>query len=126
MTRHLTLDDLLFIASQACGQVHVRDYGLLESALARPAATVFGSDAYPTLHTKAAALLHSLASNHTLVDGNKRLAWAACAVFLGINGHRPHASQDEVVHLVVSIADGTLTDIDKIAERLAAWSTPGH
>lgn len=92
MTRHLTLDDLLFIASQARGQTHVRDYGLLESALARPSATVFGSDAYPSLYTKAAALLHSLASNHALVDGNKRLAWAACAVFLGINGYRPHAS----------------------------------
>lgn len=124
MTRHLSLDDLLFIASQACGQVHVRDYGLLESALARSAATVFGSDAYPTLHTKAAALLHSLAGNHALVDGNKRLAWAACAVFLGINGHRSHTSQDDVVHLVVSVADGTLTDIDKIAERLTAWSKP--
>jgi death on curing protein len=118
------MDDLLFIASQACGQTHVRDYGLLESALARPAAIVFGSDAYPSLYTKAAALLHSLASNHALVDGNKRLAWAGCAVFLGINGYRPHASQDEVVQLVVSIADGTLTDINKIAERLSAWSKP--
>lgn len=124
MIRNLTLDDLLFIASQACGQVHVRDYGLLESALARPAATVFGSDAYPSLQTKAAALLHSLASNHALVDGNKRLAWAACAVFLGINDHRPHASQDDVVHLVVSVADSTLPDLDKIAERLAGWSKP--
>jgi death on curing protein len=124
VTRRLTLDDLLFIASQACGQAHVRDYGLLASARARPAAIVFGSDAYPSLHTKAAAFLHSLASNHALVDGNKRLAWAACAVFLGINGQRPYASQDEVVHLVVSVADGTLTDIDKIAERLAAWSKP--
>lgn len=121
MSRRLTLEDLLYIASQACGQVNVRDYGLLESALARPAATVFGSDAYPTLHTKAAALLHSLAGNHALVDGNKRLAWAACAVFLSVNGQRPHASQDDVVELVVSVADGTLTDLEKIAERLAAW-----
>lgn len=124
MTRHLTLEDLLFIASQACGQVHVRDYGLLESALARPAATVFGSDAYLTLPTKAAALLHSLACNHALVDGNKRLAWAACAVFMGINGQRPYASQDEVVELVVSVADSTLTDVEKIAERLVTWSKP--
>lgn len=88
MTRYLSLEDLLFVASQACGEVIVRDYGLLESALARLAATVFGSDAYPTLHTKAAALLHSLTCNHALVDGNKRLAWAACAVFLGLDGQR--------------------------------------
>lgn len=124
MTRYLALEDLLFVASQACGTVVVRDHGLLESALARPAATVFGSDAYPALHTKAAALLHSLARNHALVDGNKRLAWAACAVFLGLNGQRPHAGQDEVVELVVSVADGTLMDVEKIAERLAAWSRP--
>ena len=85
---------------------------------------VFGSDAYPALHTKAAALLHSLARNHALADGNKRLAWAACAVFLGLNGQRPHANQGEVVELVVSVADGTLKDVEKIAERLAAWSRP--
>jgi hypothetical protein len=46
-----------------------------------------------------------------------------CGVF-GIQRHRPHANQDEVVRLVVSIADGTLTDIDKIAEQLAAWNKP--
>ncbi|MGH4017632.1 MAG: type II toxin-antitoxin system death-on-curing family toxin [Pseudonocardiaceae bacterium] len=123
MTRYLGIEDLLYVASQACGRrVQVRDYGLLEAALARPAATVFGSAAYPSLHTKAAALLHSLACNHALVDGNKRLAWAACAVFLGINGQRPHATQDEVVDFVVSVADGTLADVEKIAERLATWS----
>jgi death-on-curing protein len=123
VTRYLGIEDLLYIASEACGpQVQVRDYGLLEAALARSAATVFGSDAYPTLHAKAAALLHSLACNHALVDGNKRLAWAACAVFLGVNGQRPHATQDDVVDLVVSVADSTVTDVEKIAERLALWS----
>jgi death-on-curing protein len=59
---------------------------LLESALARPRASVFGQDAYPDLHLKAAALLHSPARNHALVDGNKRLAWTACRTFLAING----------------------------------------
>ena len=68
------------IADAAVGaEVMVHDVGLLESALGRPRATVFGDDAYPDLHTKAAALLHSLARNHALVDGNKRLAWAAAA-----------------------------------------------
>jgi death-on-curing protein len=103
-------------------EVVVRDVGLLESALARPQTTVFGEDAYPTLHLKAAALLHSLARNHALVDGNKRLAWAATAVFLGINGHRVVACQDDVVDFVLSVASGELTDVDKIAEVLAPWS----
>ena len=99
--RYLSLDDLLRIADAAAGvEVMVRDVGLLESALGRPRTTVFGEDAYPDLHTKAAALLHSLARNHALVDGNKRLAWAAAAVFLGINGHRVSAGNDEVVEFV--------------------------
>ena len=77
MTRYLSLDDLLRIADAAAGvEVVVRDVGLLELGLGRPRATVFGEDAYPDIHTKAAALPHSLARNHALVDGNKRLAWA--------------------------------------------------
>ncbi len=78
MIEYLDLDDLLEIARRAVGdEVKVRDYGLLESALARPRASVFGQDAYPDLHLKAAALLHSLARNRALVDGNKRLSWTA-------------------------------------------------
>jgi death-on-curing protein len=125
MTRYLSLDDLLRIADAAAGvEVVVRDVGLLESALGRPRATVFGDDAYPDLHTKAAALLHSLGRNHALVDGNKRLGWAATAVFLGINGHRVSAGDDEVVELVVAVAAGELTDMPVIADRLRPWS-PG-
>ena len=120
---YLSLDDLLTIADAAVSEeMVVRDAGLLESALARPQSTVFGADAYPTLHTKAAALLHSLARNHALVDGNKRLAWAATAVFLGINGHRVVAGQDEVVDVVLAVADGSLDDVEKLAELLASWS----
>jgi death on curing protein len=123
VTLYLGLDELMHIAEAAVeGEVVVRDMGLLQSALARPAMTAFGDDAYPTLHGKAAALLHSLAKNHALVDGNKRLAWAATAVFLGINGHRAVATQDEVVDLVVAVADGTLSDVADIAAPLAPWS----
>lgn len=126
MTEFLDLDDLLVIARDAVGgEVLVRDHGLLASAAARPQTTVFGEDAYPTLHTKAAALMHSLACNHPLVDGNKRLAWLATYVFLDINGDPPQAGDDEVVELVLAVADGTLRDVEKIAERLAAWSPGG-
>jgi death on curing protein len=125
VTRYLSLDDILRVADAAAGvQVMVRDIGLLESALGRPRATVFGDDAYPDLHTKAAALLHSLARNHALVDGNKRLAWAAAAVFLGINGHRVDADNDDVVEFVVAVAAGELDDVSAIAARLREWA-PG-
>lgn len=126
MIRYLSLDDLLRIARAAvAAEVVVRDAGLLESALARPQTTVFGDDAYPSLHLKAAALLHSLARNHPLLDGNKRLAWAATAVFLGINGHRVVAGQDDVVDFVIAVAAGSLEDLEKLPEQLAAWS-PGR
>jgi death-on-curing protein len=123
VVRYLSLDDVLRIADAAAGvEVIVRDVGLLESALGRPRTTVFGDDAYPDLHTKAAALLHSLARSHALVDGNKRLAWAATAVFLGINGHRVTATNDEVVELVLAVAAGELDEVGPIADRLRKWT----
>ena len=86
MTRHLTAEQALRVARTAVGgPIHVRDVGLLEAAVHRPRASVLGQDAYSDLLTKAAALLHSLARNHPLVDGNKRLAWLATYVFLAKN-----------------------------------------
>jgi len=86
-TYFLDRDDVLTAGSAAFGgTVAVRDFGLLDAAVARPRSSVFGVDAYPDLWQKAAALLHSLARNHALVDGNKRTAWAAAWVFLGVNG----------------------------------------
>ncbi len=120
---HLDLDDLLAVAEVALeGPPPIRDIGLLQSALARPATTVFGTDAYPTLHLKAAALLHSLAMNHALVDGNKRLALAATLLFLELNGH-PVAVNSNAYHLLVSVAAGEIIEVDEIAARLEAWPT---
>lgn len=123
MTEFLDLEDLLDIAREAVGSdVVVGDYGLLESALARPRASVFGQDAYPDLHLKAAALLQSLARNHALVDGNKRLAWTACRTFLAINAHWISALEDERFDFVIEVATGAITGLDEIAERLRSWS----
>src|SRR6267142_6055200 len=122
MTEYLDLDDLLEIARAAVGEdVVVRDYGLLESALARPRASVFGHDAYQDLHVKAAALLHSLCRNHALVDGNKRLAWTACQVFLGLNGEWVEASEDDRFDLMIAVAAGAIDNVDQIAEQLRIW-----
>jgi death-on-curing protein len=123
MIEYLDLDDLLEIAQKAIGEdVAVGDYGLLESALARPRASVFGKDAYPDLHLKAAALLHSLARNHALIDGNKRLAWTACRTFLAINDHWITAPEDDRFNFVIEVATGGIPELDKIAEHLSTWS----
>lgn len=122
MTEYLDLEDLLEIARAAVGaDVVVSDYGLLESALARPRASVFGEDAYPDLHLKAAALMHSLARNHALMDGNKRLAWTACRTFLAINGQWISAPEDDRFEFVIQVATGAFADLQKIAEQLRAW-----
>lgn len=123
MTQHLDLDDLLEIACLVVGPDAVfEDYGLLESALARPRASVFGQDAYQDLHRKAAALLHSLARNHALLDGNKRLAWTACRTFLAINDEWISAPEDDRFDFVIRVATGALAGLDKITEQLRAWS----
>lgn len=125
MIRYLTLSALLQIARRVCGEgVQVRDAGLLESALARPRASMYHQDAYPTLHGKAAALLHSLVSNHALVDGNKRLGWQATVVFLWINDHDVLAPEDDAFDLVMAVASGSLDDVERIAASLRGWSTP--
>jgi len=119
----LDLEDLLHVAERAIGApVEVRDIGLLESAAARPRASAFGADAYPTLHDKAAALLHSIVRNHALVDGNKRLGLAAIIAFYGLNGRRLTMTNDEAYDLVMAVAVGEVDDVAQIAQLLAAAS----
>jgi death on curing protein len=107
VARYLRLADVLRQVERA-GFV-VRDAGLLASALARPQASAFGDDAYPTMWLKAAALCQSIDNNQSLVDGNKRLAWLTTKVFLAINGQRLSASADDgesfMLDLVASSAD---------------------
>ena len=115
---YLTLEELLHVAERTLGEVLVRDHGLLESALARPQTTVFGDDAYPTVEEKAAALLHSIARNHALVDGNKRLALAGTIAFLGMNGWRLTLSNNEAYDLVMAVATSELDEVAKIGSML--------
>jgi death-on-curing protein len=124
MTIWLTTDDILMINARFVGPDKLRDFGLLESAVLRPQATAFGDDAYPTLHEKAGALLHSLARNHPFVDGNKRTAWASTAVFYQLNGYvDTQYDPGHVVGLVVDVAEGQI-DVPNIAATLKGWTQP--
>ena len=115
-TEYLSLEDLLDLVN-ALGAGPVRDLGLLDSACHRPQASFFGQDAYPTLAAKTAALMHSLAGNHALVDGNKRLALLATVVFLRINGYGLDLSDDAAFDLTMAVAAGQL-DAEGIQKRL--------
>jgi death on curing protein len=122
---YLTLPELLYVAERAMGQrAAVRDIGLLEAAAARPQATAFGAEAYPDVDTKAAALLHSLAWSHPLIDGNKRLALAATIAFYGVNGRRLTFTNDEAYDLIIDVATGALDAVSEIAGRLSVATEP--
>jgi death-on-curing protein len=113
MTEYLGIEDTLLMVRRL-GVGPVRDIGLLDAAMGRPRSTVFGKDAYPTLALKAAALLHSLAKSHPLVDGNKRLAWLATTVFLELNGHGTALDDEAAFRLVWDVAAG-----DHLVEDIA-------
>ena len=121
-TRYLALEDVLYLASRI-GAPRPRDLGLVESAVGRPQASVFGEDAYPDIPTKVAALLHSLARNHAFVDGNKRIAWLAAGAFCFANGYVLDAPDDPAYDLVIAVASGE-TDVPDIASILAGWMLP--
>lgn len=116
---YLDLDDLVLLATALLGDPPpIRDMGLLGAAAARPRTSAFGTDAYEDVITKAAALLHSVVKNHALVDGNKRVGWLACAVFLDINGVDPTtAENDDVFDLVMHVASEPI-DVEELASRL--------
>lgn len=121
---YLTLPELLHVAERTLDEVLICDVGLLESAIARPQASAFGEDAYPTLDAKVAALLHSLARNHALVDGNKRLALAGLIAFYGMNGRRLTVTNDDAYDLVMRVASGELDEVEGIAALVAKANEP--
>jgi death-on-curing protein len=123
----LDSDDLYVVIERALGTRNaVRDAGLLDAALARPRAALFGvDDVYPGLAGKAAALLHSLVTSHPLVDGNKRVGLTAMLLFYGLNDCHLNAHDDELFDLVMSVADGSLKEVEKIAAGLRPFEVHG-
>ena len=118
----LSLEDRLDIVT-ALRIGPVRDLGLLNAAALRPQTTLMGQDAYPSTAAKAAALLESLAKNHALIDGNKRLGWAACSVFLSLNALEisETVSNDDVYDLVVAVASSRVT-LEQVCTTLSDWT----
>jgi death-on-curing protein len=119
--RLLTTEDLVAIATRiGRGEPQIRDLGLLESAAARPGTSVFGSDAYPDLATKAAAMLESIVGNRALIDGNKRLGWLALVLLLALNVVRLDVDDDDAYDLVIGVAERR-HDVASIVDVLHGW-----
>ncbi|NNU26019.1 Fic family protein [Isoptericola sediminis] len=94
----------------------VRDVGLLDQTVQRPQAVVFGTELYPHLHAKAAALMDSFNRLHPLQDGNKRLSWLAVVIFYRKNGVRLVANVDDAEAFVMGVASD-----HRPLEDMASW-----
>ncbi len=119
--RYLTLSELIYINGKVvknekilAGKQEIRDVALLDAAVARPAASAFGEDAYPTLREKAAALFHSIARNHPFVDGNKRTATVAAIFMLQVNGQCVVWQPDDALQVILRVAEGR-ADMNQLA-----------
>ncbi|MET9844960.1 type II toxin-antitoxin system death-on-curing family toxin [Streptomyces ossamyceticus] len=123
---YLSAEDVLAIAELAVDDqdVVIRDAGLLESAVHRPSASMFGQEAYSDLFDKAAALLQSLTINHPFVDGNKRTAWTSCVVFLAMNRAQLRPDIDAAERLVIAVATGGMDEVKAISEVLRGLAEP--
>lgn len=121
MTEYLTLGDALAYA--AADGWHLRDVGLLDSALARPSSAPYGQEAYPGLHLKAAVVMDSIARSHPLIDGNKRASLALADLFYRLNDYQITSPWEEVVEFVVRVA-GEHPPIEEIAAWLEANTAP--
>jgi death-on-curing protein len=128
--RYLTLSELIYVNGAvlnrqdiATGRQKIRDIELLEAAVARPEASAFGADAYPTLREKAAALLHSVARNHPFTDGNKRTAVVGAVFMLHVNGKAVIWTQDDALKMILRVAEG-MADVDELASWLPLTPAP--
>ena len=119
---YLTIEDLLEIGKAIVSDFRVRDMGALQSATERPKTVVYETEVYPSFAKKVSALMHSIARNHGLVDGNKRLAWAAARTFCILNSFDLILNVDDAEAIVIAVATGEL-DAKALANELQPWIT---
>jgi death-on-curing protein len=115
----LTLEEVVTLHQRLVdefgGASGIRDHGMLQAALAVPAAAFGGTYLHSTLAEMGAAYLFHLVMNHPFLDGNKRIGAAAARVFLIMNGARFDPDETEYGDMVLSLAAGKLDKADVIA-----------
>jgi len=113
--RYLRADELVFINGTVLknekilrGELKIRDRERLEAAVARPASSAFGEDAYKTLQEKVSAMMHSVARNHPFTDGNKRTATMSTVFMLNVNGYDVDWDASEALEVILNLAEGKM------------------
>ncbi|MDE0427664.1 MAG: type II toxin-antitoxin system death-on-curing family toxin [Candidatus Poribacteria bacterium] len=120
--KYLTIEDILIIAVG-----HVGDYQLLNENQLHYLVDIVGEkfgniDLFPTVFQKAAVYAHHIITGHIFFDGNKRIGLTCAFQFLELNGYFRRADiDDSIIDLGFKIADGTITDIEVIADRMQSW-----
>lgn len=126
MTQYLTPEQVLFLHSRLIAETGgghgLRDLGMLLSALGRSQGTFDEKDLYPDLFSKTAALMDSLVRNHPFVDGNKRTAITAAALFLRMNGYRLIVESEEMIRFTLACAQSQQS-LDEITDWFRQYST---
>ena len=108
-----------YIAAETGGTVGVRDEGLLESALQSAFATFDGRELYPSKEEKAARIGASLVSNHSFLDGNKRLGMYVMLTFLEANGIPLRCAPGDIAAAGLAVASGEMSCQDLLDWILA-------
>ena len=118
--QYLSLEEVIEIGQALIPDFSIRDIGLVESAINRPSTSIYGQEAYESFAEKVAALMHSLASNHALIDGNKRLTWASGRLFAMINDKDFKVEVHKAEEVIVGLASGQL-DAKSLAPIIKEW-----
>ncbi len=122
--RYLRADELIFINGKVLnnqkilrGELKIRDRERLEAAVARPASSAFGEDAYKSLQAKVSAMMHSVARNHPFTDGNKRTATLSTIFMVNVNGYDVTWDAHDALDVILRLTEGKM-DMPEFADWL--------
>ena len=120
--RYLTIEDILNVAEDHVGGYQLLNENQLHYLVEAVCGRLGDTEMYPTLFQKAAVYAHHIITGHIFLDGNKRIGMHCALLFLVLNDcSLPTDIDDSIIDLGFKIADGTITDIDVIANHIQSW-----
>ena len=123
--RYLTIEDILVVAEDHVGNFQIIKENQLQYLIEAAGAKFGNIELYPTLFQKAAVYAHHIITGHVFFDGNKRIGMHSTLLFLALNDceFQPNID-DSIIELGLKIADGSITDIDTIADHIQQLIIP--
>lgn len=123
--KYLTIEDILVVAEDHVGKFHIINDSQLYYMDEVVEVKFDGIDLYPNLFQKAAVYAHHIITGHIFFDGNKRVGMHSALLFLALNDCSIQNNiDDSIINLGFKIANGTITDIDTIANHIQQWILP--